>query len=337
MVVIYPIHTLPPSLMVSWSHGEISHGTMSFLMVSRWDNLMVPWVSSWSHGCDICHPHTTPLSHGLMVSRWDISWYHEYPHGLMVRYLMVPWVSSWSHGEIISWYHEFPHGVMVVIYPIDTLPPSLMVSWSHGEISHGTMSFLMVSRWDNLMVPWVSSWSHGCDICHPHTTPLSHGLMVSRWDISGYHEFPHGLTVRNLMVTWVSSWSHGEIISSYHEFPHVLMVVIYPIHTLPPSLMVSWSHGEISHGTMSFLMVSRWDNLMVPWVSSWSHGCDICHPHTTPLSLLNFTLKFTYTKNLNFISHNLLPGEPSLRFSFKSKERKTFPVLTVKSTTNFHS
>ena len=45
--------------------------------------------------------------------------------------------------------------------------------------------------------------------------------------------------------------------------------------------------------------------------------------------MLNFTLKFTYTKNLNFISHNLLPGEPSLRFTFKSKERKTFPVLTL--------
>ena len=71
---------------------------------------------------------------------------------------MVPWVSSWSHGEIISWYHEFPHGLMVVIYAIHTLPPSLMVSWSHGEIYHGTMSFLIDSRWNNLMVPWVSSW-----------------------------------------------------------------------------------------------------------------------------------------------------------------------------------
>ena len=144
------------------------------------------------------------------LSWWDTSLYHEFPHGLFgvgyatslmshglsVRYLMVPWVYSWSHGEIISWYHEFPHGLMVVTYPIHTLPPSLMVSWSHGEISHGTMSFLMVSRWDNFMLPWVSSWSHGCDICHPHTTPLSHGLMVSRWDISWYHEFPHGLTVR---------------------------------------------------------------------------------------------------------------------------------------------
>ena len=143
----------------------------------------------------------------------------SWSRGLMVRYLMVPWVSSWSHGEIISWYHEFPHGLMVVIYPIHTLPPSLMVSWSHGEISHGTMSFLMVSQWDNLMVPWVCSWSHGCYLWRPHIAPYlivswSHGeiprdtmslLIVLRWDI--------------LMEPWVSSWFHGWGLCHPHITP----------------------------------------------------------------------------------------------------------------------
>ena len=77
-----------------------------------------------------------PLSHGLVVSGWDI-----------------------------AWYHEFPHGRMVVIYAIHTLPPSLMVSWSHGEIYHGTMSFLMVhGTWGKEKyfgcLEWISiSWN----------------------------------------------------------------------------------------------------------------------------------------------------------------------------------
>ena len=42
---------------------------------------------------------------------------------------------------------------------------------------------------------------------------------------------------------------------------------------------------------------------------------------------VEFHLKFTYTKNLNFISQNLLPGNSSLKFTFKSK-KKTFPFVS---------
>ena len=87
MVKGYAIHTLPPSLVVSWSHSEISRGTMSLLVVSRslampsthypplsWSHcltvryLVVRSVYSWSIGQGLCHPHTTPLSPCLMVS-----------------------------------------------------------------------------------------------------------------------------------------------------------------------------------------------------------------------------------------------------------------------------
>ena len=44
---------------------------------------------------------------------------------------MVPWVSSWPHREIISWYHEFPHGLMVDI----SLWP--WVKYFHHMVSRG--------------------------------------------------------------------------------------------------------------------------------------------------------------------------------------------------------
>ena len=44
------------------------------------------------------------------------------------------------------------------------------------------------------------------------------------------------------------------------------------------------------------------------------------------VSIVEFHLKFTYTKNLNIITHNLLPGNSSLTFTFKSK-KKTFPFV----------
>ena len=42
--------------------------------------------------------------------------------------------------------------------------------------------------------------------------------------------------------------------------------------------------------------------------------------------VVEFHLKFTDTKNLIFITHNLLPGNSSLTFTFKSK-KKTFPFV----------
>ena len=113
---------LDTRMVSGWDH-EISPGTMRILTMRPRDPLVVGGGG------------------GLKHSPWE--------------HLMVQW-------EISRWDPEISHDTMRCSHDETFCPPSPFerFAWSHGETSHGTMRYLMVSPWDFSWSPCGISWTN---------------------------------------------------------------------------------------------------------------------------------------------------------------------------------